>query len=279
MVSFAAVLAAGWLTSVRATLYGLLLGAEADLAIIALALLGVSFVVSVIVMAMILRAGTFTSSKARSSQSKFKDLWRVLSELSTPPRDCDDPRHRSSGRHARHDEDAVPLCGVSGGASLGLGLLMLGLLEFLVPLDVDTLSVLLRAEARLDQDLASGAAPSLAVPLPTGETPLLDSEGGNDSPLLDGFGNAVTYQPERSGVSEPYTLRSFGPDGEWSSDDLCLYGHTRDLPIRGRLGGAAEFQQALAADRLGWDDRLKALKQVRCNGMRRLSARATFVQR
>lgn len=257
VASFSAVLLGGWLTPVRVPAYRLFIGAEPDLMVLGLVLLGVSFVVSSIAMVMLLRAGTYTTSRSRWKQSKFGEFWRVLSELSATPRKCVEPGHRSWSEHARHDDQALPMCGVSGGASLGAGLVLLGFMAFWVPREVDSVSVLLAEEVRLDGGRDGAVA-----------------EVARDEPLLDGFGNAVSYQ-RTSADGQAYTLRSLGPDGTWSTDDLCVFGHTRNLLVRGRARGAEEFQRALATGRVDWDDQLKALQQLRCYGTERLSARAS----
>jgi hypothetical protein len=265
--SLVAVLAGGWLTPARGWLHSLFIrsGAEWFGTLVIGLCLGV--LVPVVVTALVLRTDNFAGSDWHTNG--LKSMLRAALESSWR-KDCDHPQHQSWRTHTQEGV-GWPMCGVGAGTALGVAVLVLVLAGQVVPLELDTLGVLLSAEARLD----GGAAPSVQR-RPTGDSALL--AGAQGGPLLDAFGNAITYERAEAGDGISYTLRSLGSDGIWSSDDLCVHGHTQNLPVEGQLVDASQFQRSLQTDRVGWPERLTVLRQTRCTSSRHFIASAGHVR-
>jgi hypothetical protein len=268
-VSLVAVLAGGWLTPARGWLHSLFIrsGAEWFGPLVIGLCLGVLFPVAIT--AVVLRTDNFAGRDWHTNG--LKSMLRAALEAGWR-KDCDHPQHQSWRSHSQEGV-GWPMCGLGAGAALGVAALVLVLAGQVVPLELDTLGVLLSAEARLD----GGAAPVLQR-RPTGESTLLASDGARGEPLLDAFGNAITYEGAEAGAGVAYTLRSLGSDGIWSSDDLCVHGQTQNLPVEGRLVDASQFQRSLQTDRVGWPERLAVLRQTRCTTSRHFIASAGHVR-
>jgi hypothetical protein len=254
--SLVAALAGVWLTPLRGWFHALFIRFGAEWFGPLLVGLALCVLLPAVAMAIVLASDNFASTRWRTKG--FESMLRVLIEA--PPRQERDPFsvvRRDAWRAPVPYHPGVPLCGMAAGSALGVAVLAAVIGAQVVPLELDTLGVLLRAEARLD----SGWSPSLR-PRPTGESTLLAGDGATAEPVLDGFGNAISYERSDSSDGVAYTLRSLGQDGKWSSDDLCVH------------GGTGIDSRAPQPDRVEWADRLAMILQARCTTSRSIVARA-----
>jgi hypothetical protein len=158
--------------------------------------------------------------------------------------------HGLIGRQRRHP------FGWGLGTGLGLGVVgvWVALALWVVPLESQTLSVLLLAQVRVE-------APK-AHPEPAADGllhPSLWGQAGAD-PVLDGFGRPIRHARAGASLATSYTLRSAGFDGVPSGDDLCVGGQA----ALGQARDPLRFLERLYAGELGWSERAQALRSARC---------------
>jgi hypothetical protein len=242
----------GWLTPFRGLLHSGLVMLGGGWLVPLLIGLGLCVLLPTAAMAIILASDNFSGNWRSGSRSMLRAMvespWRhKLDHAREPWRLGEEPR--------------LHWWGFEAGTALGIAGWLVWLAAVVLPPEVDTLNALLSAEARLD-----ARAASTRDRLASANGLLLVSDvAASEAPALDAFGHAIRYERSAFSTGPAYTLRSLGADGVRSQDDLCVQGHTQNLPVGGQLGDATRFREGLGADRVGWSDRLAALAQTRCS--------------
>jgi len=152
--------------------------------------------------------------------------------------------------------------GAGSGLVLGLVGIWLVLAALVIPLEMNSLDMLLLAQAKIDangSDKTPAAADGLLHPSAWHAPP----EGG-DSPALDAFGRPFRLEPEPAGS---YRLRSLGLDGVGSADDICVGAAARQAaaPAPGR--DPLRFLEQRRANEVGWVAQVGALRDTRCSAV------------
>jgi len=149
--------------------------------------------------------------------------------------------------------------GLGTGLVLGIVSVWVAIASFVLPLEAQTLNVLLLAQARIEALKAhpEPAADGLLHPGLWGGT------GGAD-PVLDGFGRPIRYARAGAWIATSYTLRSFGFDGVSSDDDLCVGGQTALGKALEQARDPLRFLERFYAGDVGWSEQAQALSSSRC---------------
>jgi hypothetical protein len=139
--------------------------------------------------------------------------------------------------------------GMPAGILLGTLLVWLLLALLVVPRELRTTAVLLRARADVEQFHERHRSFPATL-----------------EPILDGFGRPVQYEVQGKWLAQSYRIVSRGFDGIPSDDDLCVQGQTKLRQLLDISATLVSLGQAVMSFKTGvpMQQRLSALKAVQC---------------
>jgi len=160
--------------------------------------------------------------------------------------------------------------GVPCGVVIGAGILAGLIAVLIVPGETKTVQILAETQAAIEQVYESKGSypkPNENGYLPRAALALSGDSSPTEGVVLDGFGQALSYEIKGRWKLASYRLRSYGYDGRRGGDDFCLSGSTK-------VGGAVDVAGFLldilrgkeGSTRATLRGKLRGIQSLRCDG-------------